>query len=300
MTNPFKKVGSFITDELLGVDDIKRAVSKASKGDFAGAAKSAGTALFEAGTTIAAGAAAIPTGGGSLAAKGAQVAAKQAAKQGVKQITKETAESVAKSKVISGAAKSTPDAIKAVPRQWAEVAPRQTTVGRGGGVSVQTRPVKAPPKTGTTPGYPLNPAQRPTPGGYPKPGHSTDFDPWSPGRSPVPSPRPIPYPERPRPNVPAVPKPAPVRPKATPKTKTPTAVGLPGLPKMGKPGEIKPAESVKVETKPTTKTEVKAAPKVSRAAKVATGVAAATIAGAALLPKKKEEGNGTFNPSAIV
>lgn len=299
MTNPFKKVGSFITDELLGVDDIKRAVSKASKGDFAGAAKSAGTALFEAGTTIASGVAAVPTGGASVAAKGAQVAAKQAAKQGVKQITKETAESVAKSKVISGAAKSTPDAIKAVPRQWAEAAPRPATVGRGGGVSVQVKP-KAPARPNTTPGYPLNPAQRPTPGGYPKPGHSTDFDPWSPGRSPIPSPRPIPYPERPRPNVPSVPKPEPVKPKATPKTKQPTAIGLPGLPRMGKPGEIKPETPAKVETKPTTKTENKTAPKVSRVAKIATAVGVATLAVPPLLPKKKEEGNGTFNPSSVV
>ena len=40
IANAAKKVGSFAANELLGVDDFGRVVSKASKGDFAGAAKS--------------------------------------------------------------------------------------------------------------------------------------------------------------------------------------------------------------------------------------------------------------------
>jgi len=47
----FKKVGRFVANEMLGVDDAKRAVNKARKGDFKGALKSAATAAFEAGTT---------------------------------------------------------------------------------------------------------------------------------------------------------------------------------------------------------------------------------------------------------
>jgi hypothetical protein len=76
-----KKVGSFTANNLLGVDDFGRVVSKASKGDFAGAAKSAATGILELGSTVA-----VPfTGGASLAAKtavtaGAKVATTQAAK----------------------------------------------------------------------------------------------------------------------------------------------------------------------------------------------------------------------------
>ena len=50
-----KKVGRFVANEMLGVDDAKRAVNKARKGDFKGALKSAATAAFEAGTTVTGG-----------------------------------------------------------------------------------------------------------------------------------------------------------------------------------------------------------------------------------------------------
>jgi hypothetical protein len=67
-------VGHFITDELLGVDDIKSAWHHAEKGEWGAAAKSMGTAALELGTTVA-----IPfTGGASLAAKGALTAGKLA------------------------------------------------------------------------------------------------------------------------------------------------------------------------------------------------------------------------------
>jgi hypothetical protein len=46
-----KKVGRFVANEMLGIDDAKRAVNKARKGDLKGAIKSAATAAFEAGTT---------------------------------------------------------------------------------------------------------------------------------------------------------------------------------------------------------------------------------------------------------
>jgi preprotein translocase subunit Sss1 len=49
-----KKVGRFVTDELLGVDDAKRAYKKARKGDIKGALKSAATGAFELGTTATA------------------------------------------------------------------------------------------------------------------------------------------------------------------------------------------------------------------------------------------------------
>ena len=59
-----KKVGRFVTDELLGVDDAKRAFKKARKGDIKGALKSAATGAFELGTT-----ATVFGKGGMLAAK---------------------------------------------------------------------------------------------------------------------------------------------------------------------------------------------------------------------------------------
>jgi len=60
-----KKAGRFIANEMLGIDDAKRAVSKARKGDVRGALKSAATAAFEAGTTV--------TGAGIGAKIGAKV-----------------------------------------------------------------------------------------------------------------------------------------------------------------------------------------------------------------------------------
>lgn len=68
-----KKVGRFVTNELLGVDDAKRAVSKAKKGDVKGALKSAGAAALELGTT----ATAVGKGGALAAKLGAKTVSKK-------------------------------------------------------------------------------------------------------------------------------------------------------------------------------------------------------------------------------
>jgi hypothetical protein len=49
-----KKVGRFVANEMLGIDDAKRAFNKAKKGDIKGAIKSAATAAFELGTSASA------------------------------------------------------------------------------------------------------------------------------------------------------------------------------------------------------------------------------------------------------
>ena len=77
--NTAKKVGRFVTNELLGVDDAKRAISKAKKGDVKGALKSAATGALELGTTATA-----VGKGGMLAAK---VGAKTVSKKTVEKTT---------------------------------------------------------------------------------------------------------------------------------------------------------------------------------------------------------------------
>ena len=88
-----KKVGRFVANEMLGVDDAKRAVNKARKGDFKGAIKSAATAAFEAGTTL--------SGAGLAARAGAKVgmtAGKAAARTTSKKVGKEVLKSSNKAK----------------------------------------------------------------------------------------------------------------------------------------------------------------------------------------------------------
>jgi len=68
-----KKVGRFVTNELLGVDDAKRAVSKARKGDIKGALKSAAAGALEIGTT----ATAVGKGGMIAAKIGAKTVSKK-------------------------------------------------------------------------------------------------------------------------------------------------------------------------------------------------------------------------------
>ena len=58
-----KKVGRFVANELLGVDDAKRAVKYARKGEFKKAAKSAVTGIAEAGSTV------LPIGAGAKVGK---------------------------------------------------------------------------------------------------------------------------------------------------------------------------------------------------------------------------------------
>jgi hypothetical protein len=71
-----KKVGRFVTNELLGVDDARRAISKARKGDIKGALKSAAAGAIELGTSATA------VGKGGLLA----------AKAGSKMVSKKTVE----------------------------------------------------------------------------------------------------------------------------------------------------------------------------------------------------------------
>lgn len=86
--NVAKKVGRFVANEMLGVDDVKRAVSKAKKGDVKGALKSAATAAFEVGTS----ATAIGKGG-ALAAK---AAAKSISKKTVEDTSTKVGQNVGK------------------------------------------------------------------------------------------------------------------------------------------------------------------------------------------------------------
>jgi hypothetical protein len=88
-----KRVGRFVANEMLGVDDAKRAVNKARKGDFKGAIKSAATAAFEAGTTV--------SGAGLAARAGAKIgmtAGKAAARTTSKKVGKEVLKSSNKAK----------------------------------------------------------------------------------------------------------------------------------------------------------------------------------------------------------
>jgi hypothetical protein len=68
-----KKVGRFVTNELLGVDDAKRAFKKARKGDIKGALKSAAAGAFELGTS----ATAIGKGGVLAAKAGSKMISKK-------------------------------------------------------------------------------------------------------------------------------------------------------------------------------------------------------------------------------
>jgi hypothetical protein len=88
-----KKIGRFVANEMLGVDDAKRAFNKAKKGDIKGAIKSAATAAFEAGTTV--------SGAGLAARAGAKIgmtAGKAAARTTSKKVGKEVLKSSNKAK----------------------------------------------------------------------------------------------------------------------------------------------------------------------------------------------------------
>jgi hypothetical protein len=83
-----KKVGRFVANEMLGIDDAKRAFNKAKKGDIKGAIKSAATAAFEAGTTV--------SGAGLAARAGAKVGL-TAGKASARTTSKKVGEEVLKS-----------------------------------------------------------------------------------------------------------------------------------------------------------------------------------------------------------
>ena len=84
-----KKVGRFVANEMLGVDDAKRAVSKARKGDIKGAIKSAATAALEAGTTVS-GAGLAAKAGAKIGLTAGKAAARKEAKTVGKQVLKES------------------------------------------------------------------------------------------------------------------------------------------------------------------------------------------------------------------
>jgi len=99
-----KKVGRFVTNEMLGVDDAKRAVSKARKGDFKGALKSAATAAFEAGTT----ATGIGIGakvGGKIGLTAGKAAARKTSKKVGQKAGQKMAEKLPRPKYPSGESK---------------------------------------------------------------------------------------------------------------------------------------------------------------------------------------------------
>lgn len=84
-----KKVGRFVANEMLGIDDAKRAVSKARKGDIKGAIKSAATAALEAGTTVS-GAGLAAKAGAKIGLTAGKAAARKEAKAVGKQVLKES------------------------------------------------------------------------------------------------------------------------------------------------------------------------------------------------------------------
>jgi hypothetical protein len=127
--------GNFIKNELLGVDDFSKLRGQMKKHQWKNMAKSLAEGSFELGTTIAAVAAAAPTGGGSLAARSAMVAAKQGgksvAKTGAKMASKEAAKTGAKT-VVTKAGKA-----------YAEGSVRGAVRGTGKGVvKVAKAPVR--------------------------------------------------------------------------------------------------------------------------------------------------------------
>ena len=79
-----KKAGRFVTNELLGVDDAKRAFNKAKKGDIKGALKSAATGALELGSTVT-----VAGKGAMLGAKVGLAAGKKAAVKGAEKTGQE-------------------------------------------------------------------------------------------------------------------------------------------------------------------------------------------------------------------
>lgn len=75
-----QKVGKFVANELLGVDDMRRVVKYVRQGDFKKAAKSAGAAAFEIGTSA--------TAVGKAPALVAKAATKSVTKTAAKESTK--------------------------------------------------------------------------------------------------------------------------------------------------------------------------------------------------------------------
>jgi len=80
--------GSFVSNELLGIDDMRNAAKHVAHGEWGAAAKSVGEVGLELGGTLAAGAAIGLSGGAAAPGVAALYAGKVAAKQGAKQVAK--------------------------------------------------------------------------------------------------------------------------------------------------------------------------------------------------------------------
>lgn len=183
--NPLKKVGRFITDEMLGIDDFGRVFTKASQGDVSGAIKSAGAGVLELGSTVFTG--------------GVGTVAKQGAKAGVKAGVKAAATQGAKTTgVKTTAAKVVPDAVRTAPGP-SDLSYLMGTQFRGASAATKTKPgVKPVTKPGDLPGAP----------GYPRTPAKPGDLPGAPGYPAV-KPEPIKPKPQPQPQTQPKPKPAP-------------------------------------------------------------------------------------------
>lgn len=99
-------VGSFVANELLGIDDMRNAVNRAKEGDWAGVAKSGLAIGAELGGTLAAAAAIGLSGGTATPGVAALYAGKTAAKKGAKKEIENIVGKTAKSKAEEAALKA--------------------------------------------------------------------------------------------------------------------------------------------------------------------------------------------------
>jgi hypothetical protein len=264
--NPFKKVGSFVADEMLGLDDFGRVFTKAASGDVSGALKSAAAGALELGSTVLTG------GSGTVAKQALKAGAKSAIKTGAK----ESGEAGVKAGAKSPTFKSSPGPSDLMGQQFQPKA----------GTITKPKPPVKPTKPGDlpgAPGYPRTPAKPgdlPGAPGYPKP---------APKPEPKPEPKPAPAP-KPLPKPLPKPAPAPVKPEPAPKPEPKPAVAPKPKPAKGK----KPKSSTSTSAKPATNL-----PKFTRQfSKLSVPTA---IGGAYLLGKKSDKKDeGPWNPSAIV
>lgn len=116
LTKTGASVGNFVKNELLGVDDFSKLRGQMKKHEYKNMAKSTLAGSFELGTTVAAVAGSVFTGGATagalVASKAATVAAKQGAKAVVKQGAKTTAKNVGAKAAKAGTKAATGSALK--------------------------------------------------------------------------------------------------------------------------------------------------------------------------------------------
>lgn len=120
-----KAVGRFAANELLGVDDAKRAINKARKGDIKGAIKSAATGALEAGTTLSGAGLGAKLGAKAGLKAGAKVA-DAAAKRAGEAAAKDAAKSIKPAKY--GSAGSAEKTVRTNPKANAVVTKADTSI----------------------------------------------------------------------------------------------------------------------------------------------------------------------------